>query len=43
MIDTDFDLETVDDTNLSTTTDADFADSTTLNVSSQQALRLVIL
>ena len=34
MIDTDFDLETVDDTNLSTTTDADSTDSTTLNVTS---------
>ena len=34
MIDTDFDLETVNDTNLSTTTDADSTDSTTLNVTS---------
>ena len=34
IVDVNFDLETVDDTNLSTTTDADSTDTTTLNVSS---------
>ena len=33
IIDVNFDLETVNDTNLSTTTDADSTDTTTLNVS----------
>ena len=34
VVDVNFDLETVDDTNLSTTTDADSTDTTTLNVTS---------
>jgi flagellin len=34
IVDVNFDLETVDDTNLSTTTDADSTDTTTLNVTS---------